>query len=310
VKYNNTIIYLIVILLLLSINLLYCQEKLAQTGFQFLSVTSDARATAMGEAMTSIPGYSGALFFNPASLAEIPTVFNATFSLNSWIADINHTTFSMAFKPASGQYGVIGLSIQSVDYGDLQGTMVWDNFDGYIDTETFSPSAISMGIGYAKTLSNKFAVGGQVKINYQNLGKNVIPSDDGYVTKRNVTDGIAYDFGTLFKTGYKSLAFGMFVRNYSNEVKFETEDFQTPLLFSMGISANVFDWISVSGPRQALINSILDMVALRSGYIFNNDEENISFGLGLATYGVELDYAYTPFGVFDSVQRITARLSL
>ncbi|HDQ44820.1 MAG TPA: DUF3308 domain-containing protein, partial [bacterium] len=41
-------------------------QKLAQTGFQFLSVVSDARGSAMAEALTSLETGSSALFFNPA----------------------------------------------------------------------------------------------------------------------------------------------------------------------------------------------------------------------------------------------------
>lgn len=335
-KHKNITLYIFVILLLLVVSQVYCQEKLAQTGFQFLNVSSDAKASGMGEAMTSIPGYSGALFFNPAGMAEIPNNIQATFSLNSWIADIKHTTFSLAYKPAKGEYGVVGLSLQSVDYGDVQGTMVWNNYDGYIDTETLNPSALSMGIGYAKTLSSKFAVGGQIKINYQNLSKSVIPTDDDLKTKRNVTDGISYDFGTLYKTGIKSLAFGMFVRNYSTEVKFEEEGFQLPLIFSIGISANAFDWIEVSGPKQDLIVAIdfthprahpeqvkvgleykmLEAFSLRGGYISGNSQDDFSFGVGFSGFGLskyfglEIDYSYTPFEWFDNVQRFTIRYSL
>ena len=46
-------------------------QKLAQTGFQFLSVVSDARGAAMGEAMTSLQTSSSSLFFNPAGMAEM-----------------------------------------------------------------------------------------------------------------------------------------------------------------------------------------------------------------------------------------------
>ena len=38
-------------------------KKLAQTGFQFLSVTSDARSGGMADAMTTIHGNSVSLFF-------------------------------------------------------------------------------------------------------------------------------------------------------------------------------------------------------------------------------------------------------
>ena len=39
----------------------FSQRKLAQTGFQFLSVGTSARATAMGEAFTTVEGSSASL---------------------------------------------------------------------------------------------------------------------------------------------------------------------------------------------------------------------------------------------------------
>ena len=54
------------------------------------------------------------------------------------------------------------MSFVNVDYGELQGTMVWDNEQGFIDTEIIKPSSLALGIGYAKALSDKFSVGGQI----------------------------------------------------------------------------------------------------------------------------------------------------
>ena len=58
---------------------------------------------------------------------------------------------------------------------------------------------------------------------------------------------------------------------------------------------------------------IMGILSLRGGYISNNDEEGLSFGAGFnahyQNYGIVFDYAYTPFGVFDKVQRITTRVS-
>src|SRR5690554_3093132 len=68
----------------------FSQVKWAQTGFNFLSVSSDARASAMGDAVNSVSGYSGALFHNPATMGDIPGFFSSTFSINNWIADINY----------------------------------------------------------------------------------------------------------------------------------------------------------------------------------------------------------------------------
>jgi len=306
-------------------------KKLAQTGMQFLSVESDARAAALAGAVTSANMGSSSLFFNPAGMANITQFVDLSFSQNQWIADINYNTFSMAVNPAGGRFGVFGLSIQSVDYGDVQGTIVSNEQIGYTDTEILNPSAFAAGLGYARSLTDRFSVGGQVKWVRQNLGESFIPVTDSTKTKvENELTPIAFDFGTLYKTGFKSLVFGMSVRNFSQELKFEEEGFQLPLVFAMGISMNLFDLVKVGGPEQSLYLSIdathyrshpeqllfgldykiMNLLSLRGGYVTNNDENDITFGVGVSQFGFDFDYSYTPFGVFDSVKRITARFSI
>jgi hypothetical protein len=36
----------------------------------------------------------------------------------------------------------------------------------------------------------------------------------------------------------------------------------------------------------------------------------LTFGIGLSHFGFTFDYAYTPYGVFGSVQRMTVRFAL
>ncbi len=332
------IVFLITIVIIgLSAPVSYSQVKWAQTGFNFLNVSSDARSSAMGDAVNSLSGYSGALFHNPAGMAEIPALLNTTFSINNYIADIRYLSFSMMVSPFEGEYGVVGVSFQSIDYGDVLGTIAWNNEKGYIDTETLNPSAVAVGIGYAKMISDRFSVGAQVKFAYQSLGKSIIPDGASYKTKQNVADAVAFDFGTVFKTGIESLAFGMSVRNFSKETKFEEEGFQLPLIFTLGISANLFDYISVPGPDQALLITLdsthprshpeqvkigaeyqfMKVLSLRGGYISSNSLDDFTFGLGLSSggldissFGFEFDYSYTPFGVLGNVQKFTARFSL
>jgi hypothetical protein len=55
---------------------------------------------------------------------------------------------------------------------------------------------------------------------------------------------------------------------------------------------------------------VLDALAVRGGYVSNGGESDVSFGFGVWKYGLAVDYAYTPFGVFDKVQRFTLRFSL
>jgi len=325
-KYLGLIFFIVILFL----NGYSSQEKLAQTGFQFLSVGSDARGGALGDAMTTVEIGSSSLFFNPAGMARAEKFFNATVSQNSWIADIKHNSYSIAISPSGGRYGVFGLTAMSIDYGEIQGTMVWGNEQGYIETEILKPSAFALGLGYAKALTDKFAVGGQVKYTGQQLGKSVIPVGDSLKVKKNLAFATAFDFGTIFRTGFKSFAFGMSVRNFSNEIKFEKEGFQLPLTFRIGISMDVLDLLDNRLDSHSLLVSIdavhprsypeqlnmgieyrlMNCLSVRCGYMFNSDERNITFGFGIERFGAVIDYAYTPFGVFDNVQRFTLRFSL
>jgi hypothetical protein len=245
----------------------------------------------------------------------------------TFIADIKHISFSAAVSPFDGQYGVIGLSVQAVDYGTLEPTMVWANPQGYVDLENpLEPRAIAIGLGYGRALSDKFVVGGQIKFVTQHLGESMIPGEG---MKKNLADALAFDFGTIYRTGLESLTFGMSVRNFSEEIKFEEEGFQLPLTFKIGISINAFDFAMPDVEDQQLLVLIdavhprshseylnlgmeymyLNSFAVRFGYISDQDETSATYGLGINQFGLGVDYAYTPFGVFGNLHRFSVRLS-
>jgi hypothetical protein len=337
-RIQNT--WLILVILGLCTSMTLSQIKLAQTGFNFLSLSSDARYNGMGGAVNSLSGFSGAMSSNPASMAEMPTFFSASFDMNKWIADINYISASVIVSPSSGDYGTVGLSVQSVDYGDVEGTMVdRNNPNGYDDIGIIKPTALAIGLGYSKMISKQFGVGARIKYAYQSLGENTffdnVPAGAtaptyGVVTKKNKTDAVAYDFGTIYKTGIKSIAFGMSVTNFSKAIKFESEDFQLPLLFTIGVSANLFELINSPQSHQELMLSVdwthprshpeqlkigaeyrfMQILSLRGGYVSGNDENSFTCGVGVSSFGFEIDYSYIPFGVFNSVQQFTARVSL
>ncbi|HED11502.1 MAG TPA: PorV/PorQ family protein [Caldithrix abyssi] len=319
--------YLIIFFtLVLGLNLVQGQDKLAQTGFQFLSVGQSARAVALGNAFTTVVGTPNNMFYNPAGLAEIKGTVNASINYFNWIADIQHTSAAFTYTPSGGEYGVVGMSVQSVNYGDLDGTMVWNNSQGFVETGTFNPTALSVGLSYARALTDRFMVGGQIKLVGQYLGTSSLPSG---TTKDNVANVVAFDFGTIYKTGFESLVFGMSVRNFSEEIKFVEESFQLPLTFQIGLSVNAADfllkgqedhamWVTVDAvhPRSypEYINLGLEyefrkMFALRFGYISNQSQNDISLGFGVNQSGFSVNYAYQPFGVFGAINRFSAGIS-
>ncbi len=328
---NRVRIFFIIVSVL--VGSLFGQQKLAQTGFQFLSVNPDARASALAGAMTTVANFSGALWANPAMLSESGKSIEVSLYMNRWIAGIVHNGLSASFRPSQGEYGVLGISLQYVDYGDVEGTQVAYNKQGYIETGIIKPFAFLFSLGYARELTNKFSVGGQVKWAQQYLGPAItsyVKESNQFEIKNMKASGLAFDIGTHYKTGWKSIVFGMSVRNFSEEIKYAEEGFQLPLTFNIGVSANVMDFVpkkyktdyllvtmDAVHPRShpeyikiGLEYRLLSLLDLRMGYMSNTDEKNFTFGFGVHKFGLHFDYAYIPFGVFNNVQRFALRFAM
>ncbi len=327
---RNILIIVLIMIGLLNIN---AQErkKLAQTGFKFLSLSTDSRATSMGTAVTAVENGATAMFYNPSTMAYNTNTVDVTLGTVGWIADIDYIYGGISYAPDYGNYGVFGFSFTSVDYGSFIGTVVASNENGYLETGVFSPSAYSFGVSYAKALSDKFAVGGSVKFTKQDLGSAVtdIDNEGRYTKENNSLSAVAFDFGILYHTGYKSLNFAMNVRNFSTEIKYKEEAFQLPLTFRIGVAMDVLDFFEEYKDLHSLLVSVdaahprdyseqinfgfeytfMKTFVVRAGYTSPSDDYNFSTGFGvkfgddIVKYG--LDYSYTKFETFNDVHRIT-----
>lgn len=332
-----TLFMFFALIIFLAVSSGFAQKKLAQTGFQFMSVGTDARATAMAEAFTTVDGSSICMNYNPAGLASVNSFIDLSFSSMQWIADIKYNAGTLALNYKKGHYGVFGFSFLSVDYGNFEWTRVAENEDGYEDIGDLlgnpKPNAYAFGLSYARQLTDKFSVGGQVKYVYQNLGSSFAPvytEEDTIMEKKKYDlDVLAFDFGTIYRTGFRSLVFGMTVRNFSREIKYEKESFQLPLTFKIGIAMDAFDLVPFSSEYQKMIISIdavhprsypeylsigaeysfMDKIFLRGGYLSSHDEYDFSAGIGFQLFGFGVNYSYTPFEVFDDINRITFNFS-
>lgn len=310
------------------------QRKLAQSGLKFLSLTTDPRAAGMGDAVTSLEWGSQAMFFNPAGMSRFDGYTNVSLGYIDWIADIQYNFATAAFRPARGRYGVFGVNVLAVDYGDMQATIRADTDEGFIDIGTFKPTAFAVGVGYANAITERFAVGGNVKFVNQNLGASVLRIEDGDQVKTdNKVNVVAFDFGVLYNVGFRSLNFAMSVRNFSQEIRYEEELFQLPLTFRIGLSVNMMDIFNQhESPHQLIVSvdaerprdyyeqlkvggeyTFYNTLSLRAGYVFPSDEEGISLGVGLqqalSGYHLGVDYAYSSFGIFSNVHRFSLQFS-
>ena len=342
-KYLQFIVILIAFVLILP-NSSFALKKIGQTGFKFLSNPVGARTMAMGNSYMGIAHDATAMFLNPGLLARIETM-DGFFDFHKGIADINMYSGAFAVALNEGNWGVMGLSFRIMDYGTFHGTRRADSaIEGvsYVDMKDFSPTTFCLGLGYSKMVSSFFDVGCQLKVVHQSVNAGWIGKLAGEVidpyTIKDVDPAltfIALDVGIMYYTGYKNTRFGVSVRNFSQEKRFYREEFPLPFEIRFGGATNlleVFEGLGIRNlfpefmgegreltftsdfnhsrdytPRvhMGLEYWMKDMFALRTGYKFNYDEENVTYGFGLKYNNFRLDYAYNPFGIFNDVQKIT-----
>ncbi|HPG38945.1 MAG TPA: PorV/PorQ family protein [bacterium] len=321
-KAGKIIIPLLIVLLFLTLPVQAGGiKKIAQTGMKWLSIPVGARAAALGGAYTAVVNDASAVFWNPAGIAFVEGK-HIFLSQNQWIADITLNSGSLVYN--AGNIGAFGVSVSSVDWGVLHGTRRSINSSGFEETGEFSPTDWAVGLSYARRVSNQFAFGGHIKYLHENLGSTLEGTMDDpkkYTAEMNL---FAFDFGTIFYTGYKDLRFGMSLKNFSQEKEYRAESFPLPLTFTFGLAMDMTKlWteqqnhtvtLSVDAihPRDYTERiqtgceySYKNLVFLRGGYKLNYDEEDFTLGGGflfeINNLKAGFDYSYLQFKNFSAV---------
>lgn len=312
---------------LLFLSPLYAINKTAQTGLQFLKVDVGARAAAMGGSYVMVGDDATAMFYNPAGMAKMDNNVDFFVTRTEWLADISYNAGAVA--KSFGTLGTVGISYIAADYGEMMGTMYDGSTEqGYSTTGVLDVGAYSIGISYAKAMTNKFTIGGQIKYCAQNLGSNLLSNGS---TMENKVGGMAYDFGTMFYPGFKSFRLGMSIRNFSPEFEYVEEGFELPLTFALGFAMDVLDLMG-DHENQLLVSLdathprdyserihlgaeylFMDMIALRGGYKFNYDNEGLTAGVGfqkdVGGLFLNIGYSYSESEYFDAVSRVSFGLA-
>lgn len=305
---------------------LYNVERVGLSGWQFLKIDGSARQAAMGGAYTAISnGNSEAIFGNPSGLVNVNN-YDVFFSKVSWIADISHQ--SVALAKNFNRFGVIGISAVSLDYGEIEET-INAPITGVEATKvvltgaTYTAGDIAAGLSYAKNITNRLSIG----LNLRYLREQIAD-----VHMQN----ISIDFGTTYYTGFRSLRFAMVARNiggdqnlvgWSEEYQTRAVDVRMPLDYRLGVAIDFFEkksnphFITAviegvhpnDGPERANIGLEYwynNVFAIRTGYRINYDEESFTFGGGLKTRGLRINYAYVDFGRLKQVHMFSLGFSL
>ncbi len=150
-----------------------------------------------------ISGINGieASYWNPAGLAFSNHRAEAMISYQNYLADMNVSYGAVTAK--LGNIGIFGLSIKALDFGEEIIETTIESPDG--TGRTFSPSFITLGLTYARKMTDRINFGTNIKV----ISEEII--------NVNAT-GFAFDFGLQYSLG--GLKLGVVLKNYGPSMSF------------------------------------------------------------------------------------------
>jgi hypothetical protein len=318
-------------------------QKVGTTSMQFLKVMPCARATALGDAYSVLASGAEAAFWNPSGIAQVQNQeLSSTYMM--WMMDTKIGAIS--FASSLNEYGAFALSLQYVDYGEMQ-EAIWnrpysknDPYPG-LTGRTFNPFAYVAGISYAANLTDKFSVGVSVKYAHESLYNGstfyAMISQGNNETVNTWGSGLLFDFGMRYNTGYRSIQLGIAIQNFGADIKYAKESSAVPLQFRWGVAADLIGrdalFLNMDDNRLTLAFDLFQpndyaqqehlgieyefagVFALRGGYKFNYDSEGFTAGLGIkqaiGTVKFSFDYSYGSISNFlGDVHRISLGVAL
>ena len=163
---NNRIkVIALIALILLPLNTIFAgnPQRAGQAGASELLINPWARTS--GWAGANIAGVRGleGIYSNVAGLAFTEKT-ELIFSQTQWLKigdDAVSNISSFGFSQKVGESGVLGFSVMSMDFGEIEITTV-DLPDGGIGT--YSPKFMNLAISYAKIFSNSIYGGVTIKM--------------------------------------------------------------------------------------------------------------------------------------------------
>lgn len=328
-KFNLLILTLLIIPGLLRAQLFpnLGGQRVGTSAAQFLKIGVGARAVALGESYVAIANDAEALFWNPAGISQT-TKNDYFFTYNQWFSDIQIYYSGAIFHV--NPFNTVGVFFTTL------------STDPMIETTELEPKGTGRyfaygdlvgGLSYARNMTNKFSFGINLKYFQETLAELKMTS-------------VLFDLGTYYKTGWKSIRFGVSVTNFTSDMGAkgsytytnlanatikvtEFQEFTPPIIFRIGLAGEALEtvahkctWsVQLNHPNDNSENINLgaeywyrNFLALRGGYITGRTDRDISFGFGLnipmGKNSFRLDYSYANFGRLGFVNQYTMHLIL
>ena len=314
------------------------QTKTGTSIGQFLLIEPSARIAAMGNAGATVFGEVQSVYYNPASAGFLSSnALQVTHSL--WLADISYNYAALALS--LGKIGNVTATVTALNSGDIEVRTV-DQPLGI--GEFYTVSDVAIGVGYARQISDQFAVGMQVNYVQETIWHTSMSA-------------FGLNVGTLYKVSDDGLHLGASISNFGTRGTFEgrdlrvqydrnpdtygdnsslpasqfVEDFPLPIIFRVGLgyATSVIEGHNVRFAVDAFHPSdnteslslgaewtFQNTFFFRGGYqnLFLRDSEvGWTFGAGVRysadIYGLSVDYAWADHGRLLEAHRFTVGIA-
>jgi len=185
------------------------EDRVGSSGASQLLVNPWARSSALGDAnIASCTGLE-ASYINIAGLAFTDKT-QLKFNTANWMGNAGIQMYSAGIAQRVSEQGVITLSVQSMNFGDIDITTV-NLPEGGIGT--FSPRTNIINVGYARTFSSSIHAGINLKVISESIS--------------NVRGtGVALDAGIKYITGEQDqVKFGITLKNVGPVLRYKGDGF-------------------------------------------------------------------------------------
>ncbi|GAB3229862.1 type IX secretion system outer membrane channel protein PorV [Hymenobacter seoulensis] len=185
------------------------------TAVPILTISPDARSSALGEAGVAISPDANAGYYNPGKLGFVRYQHSAAVSYTPWLASIAND-MGLAYLSGTtkiGERAALSANLMYFNLGEIQYRTSQNQPNG-----TFNPKEYALSVGYGQKLSDKFGVGLNARFVRSNLTGGTSDTKPG--------NAVAVDLGAYYNTdltigpGAYNLAFGAAVSNIGNKISY------------------------------------------------------------------------------------------
>lgn len=182
------------------------ESRIGTAAAQELRIPIGSRGTALGGSMLAYVKGAEALQWNPSGLVFGTHKREAVFSYLDYIADMNVNYFAITTRLRDDIS--VGISARTLAVGDIIVTTE-ESPEG--TGEILSPRFSCVTFTYSQLLTDRVAFGTTIKYIHEAI-------------KREVANGLAFDFGFQYKTALKGLTLGIAMRNFGPDLRFDGPD--------------------------------------------------------------------------------------